>query len=133
VLIGLIFLIVEINQNSRIATATAHLALAQDRRDTFEYANSFTEIDGSFRRGEELSGRDALIARRIYSARIGTYESQWHFWRNGLVDDEQFEAYKLQILGTISTPTIRNLWEFNKNVYHPDFVQLVDGLLSESL
>jgi len=135
VLIGLVFLVVEINQNSRIAAATAQLDLAQDRRETYEYANSMMELDFRFRFGQEVTPVERVIGARLYEARIRTYETQWHFWRNGLIDDEQFQAYFEQLAdqdGTMAEPRILELWEDTKSIYHPDFVRMVDARL-ESL
>lgn len=135
VIIGLIFLTVEINQNSKIAAATAQLELAQDRREIFQYADSAIEIDWKFRFGEELSGLEEVIASRIYEARFRSYETQWHFWRNGLVDDAQFEAYQILLehtLNTPNTPRVLDLWNSLKSTFHPEFVQLVDQRLRRS-
>ncbi|GJM12267.1 MAG: hypothetical protein DHS20C12_06700 [Pseudohongiella sp.] len=129
VLIGLIFLIVEINQNSRIASATAQLELAQDRREIYQYADSMIEIESRFRRDEEVTDSEAVIAARFYESRIRSYETQWHFWRNGLVDDDQFEASQELLEGTINTPIIMQLWNDTKDRYHPEFVRLVDERL----
>ena len=132
VLIGLIFLIVEISQNSRIASATAQLELAQDRREIYQYADSMIEIDSKFRRGEEVTDIEGVIAARLYESRIRSYETQWHFWINGLVDDDQFEAYQELLEGTINTPIVLQLWEDAKDIYHPEFVRLVDERLMNS-
>ena len=82
VLLGLGFLIVEINQNSRIASATAQLELAQDRREIWQYADSMLEIDSKFRFGEEVTDSEMTIAIRLYEVRLRSYETQWHFWKN---------------------------------------------------
>lgn len=74
-----------------------------------------------------------VIVARLYEARIRTYETQWHFWRNGLIDDEQFDAYFEQLTadnGTLGTPPVVQLWHESKGIYHPDFVRLVDARLS---
>jgi len=132
VLVGLIFLVVEINQNSRIAAATAQLELAQDRREIFQYADSKFEVDWKYRFGQKVSESEEVIAERLYEARIRSYETQWYFWRNGLVDDAQFEAFQIQLEHSLDTPRVRELWNELKAFYHPEFVRLVDQRLNPS-
>jgi len=127
----LIYLAVEIRQNNRIARASAHLELARERRQIYEDANAIFSEEEVFRSGGEMDLRTTVLVERSYAARFRNWETQWHFWRNGLIDQTQLDALGLMYIFHLES--VRELWTRFKPSYHPEFVEYVDAKISRLL
>jgi hypothetical protein len=129
----LIYLALQIRQNNRIARASAHLELARERRELMQHSNELYEAEGAFRSGDldlarDVNNYDVVVMSRSMDARVRNWEVQWHYWRNGLIDENQLESYSM--IDLFRLDSMCELWAQLRETYHPDFVDYVDSKIA---
>ena len=139
VIVGIIFLAVELSQNNELLAAQARLAQNERLTDTFNdmiQSPEFAETMAKSSRGDELSPREAVQLRAFHSRQFRSW--QWQFferelgslqsipidsWRNVVRGRTSFRAS----LGTELDGTWAASWEANRPVLESQFVEFMDA------
>jgi hypothetical protein len=58
-------------------------------------------------------------------------EDTYYQHARGLLEDEPFEGFVSAIKSTISTPSMRYMWQSGRYLYGPEFARWVDGLVEQ--
>jgi hypothetical protein len=133
VLAGIIFLAIEISQN----TAVVEAEMSQNRTDTaMSEAQSIYNSDHlpailtALRNGESITDVDQ---ERIYHwARSfnRNMDNQLRLYRQGMLDENVIRSMEFAIQDVIGfSPVTRELWERSKLQYSDDYIQIVDKVL----
>ncbi|MFK7865087.1 MAG: hypothetical protein AB8B95_12780 [Pseudohongiellaceae bacterium] len=133
VLVGIIFLIVEIRQNtashksdSRKAIHTndqASLLVALDNQDLF------TKLGAT----ETLSPADQNRLSFIFALDLRNREFEYFQYKSGSLDEATWQSYKDLILMNHATERGRTWWyKVGRDIVNPKFGELVDTMLEEN-
>ncbi len=135
VLIGIIFLAVEIRQNTEMTRAQ----ITQSRADAAialasEYINSdyLPDVYAKFAHGEELTFQEASRYRVYLRAALRNHQNNYLQYRQGFLGEYIPRSTANAIRGIASTPRGREYWARNKTNYSDEFVEFVDQALSEA-
>ena len=134
VLVGIIFLALEINQN----TALIEAEMSQNRTDTaMTEAQSIYNSDHlpgiltALRNGESITDVDE---ERIYHwARSfnRNMENQLRLYRLGMLEENIVRSMEFAIQDVIGiSPVTRGIWERTKLQYSDEYIQVVDRVLA---
>jgi hypothetical protein len=135
VLVGIVFLAVEIRQNT-IAVQTAalqqhfeqHTGLVMARVNNAELRAAFLKTtDGT----EMLSAEEeAILAPYIISV-IRNHFVAYELRESGLLPDSQWRTFRAALIGTMRRQFSRDIWRSflgrNPDVYSNEFQEVVDG------
>jgi len=96
VLIGLVFLIIEVQQNNQIARAEIRMDIADEMRSNIDMFTSQegVSIQAKLIRGEELTLEDEIWLRRTMRKEIRSWESTAYQYSIGFLDEEEIEIYR---------------------------------------
>lgn len=133
VIVGLVFVYVEIRQNSTIAraqlsseTARINLDLLEQQRD-----KDFSEVLAkSYDSPMELTVAERIqMSSYLVNALMYTYRER-HYYSLGLFEtwDDGIRIYAPQFFGRGYG---RSWWEVNKRFHHPEVVERIDSALSD--
>jgi len=139
VIVGIIFLAVELSQNNELLASQARLAQNERLTDTFNdmiQSPEFAETMAKASSGDELSPREAVQLRAFHSRQFRSW--QWQFferelgslqsipidsWRNVVRGRTSFRASS----GTELDADWAASWEANKPVLESQFVEFMDA------
>ena len=132
VIAGIIFLAIELAQNTDALKSQTVQTLQAEMREIFDYPEGF--VESAFKERSELTPEDMLIRRGFFTRIMRIYENQWYQYSRGYLDDELFLAYQQHLRITLGTRDYADLWELRKNLgfFHPGFVQYVDIFLANN-
>ena len=137
VLVGIIFLALEIQQNTTMMRASTRdsmtqqltewqLAIATDPETAQLYQKGNTEGFGGLERTQAENISYGLIANSIF--RI--WENEFYQYRLGLFDDHEFiprmERWEQNLR---SNSGYRDVWSFTRSQFSTDFQQLIDSFI----
>jgi hypothetical protein len=135
VLIGLIFLIVELDQTrqmnqgeTRTQVAAELLELLRDVGNNPQLADLIHRAE----RGDELTPADLMQYQQRTLSMLRYFENVQYQFRRGLYDKGEFSTQKeaWRKVYAASRPTIR-IWCDYRNTFSPEFRAEFDGLLNE--
>jgi len=132
VIAGIVFLAVEVQQNTSMMQAQTRDAMTEKLVDWYAAISSSEFTVQSFWNsragtpGSELEQR-AFLFMALGNIRI--WENEWYQFQNGLFDETEFEARIKQWPSVINAPGYRRAWEATKETHSPDFVEYIDSLL----
>lgn len=136
VLVGIIFLAIEVNQN----TAMIEAEMSQNRAESamseaqsLYNSDYLPEILVALRKGEPIT--DVQTERIVHWFRSfnRNLDNQLLLYRQGMLGDDVLRSMELAILDTIVfTPVTVEIWEQTKNQYSDDYIRIVDRVLAEA-
>ena len=131
VLAGLILLIIEISQNNEMMRAQTrsdvsyaiidNIKLGMDPRVIAAYQKQTN--------GQALSAEDESVLDAMANATLRLWENTHYQYRNGLFDDEEFEADLLVWREQMMMPEYRKHWESRQKTYSEAFRRQIDDLI----
>ena len=132
VIAGIIFLEIELAQNTDALKAQTVQSLEAEMREVFDYPEGF--VDSAFKERSELTPQDRLIRRGFFTRIMRIYENQWYQYSRGYLDAELFLAYQQHLRITLGNEDYSDLWELRKSLgfFHPGFVRYVDTFLASN-
>jgi hypothetical protein len=134
VLVGIILLIVELDQNREAVQAQTRAALSQGIVDHMsliagnaELANLRRRIDGGENATEDEQYRYELITRAL----VRYWENVHYQYRQGLYDDAEFAAHREAIRDYFAySKAIVAFWCTSRHGMSREFVKEIDGLIA---
>jgi hypothetical protein len=134
VLLGVVFLVVEINQNTEALKAQDEYANLDQWTGFFMATPQSTELARVIVKGdaryESLSPEEQLQYNGYYGSFLAIAEQSWYSiqagrYYYGLPEHGRLVAF------TLSSPGAHEYWAANKALFTPPFVAWVDGLLED--
>ena len=129
VVAGLLFVGVEIHQNTAIARAATRQALSTSYSDYVLAAATNGELGDQIDRwvwGEdghsEACPDDLHQACRWIRAQVRVQENAFLQFQEGLIDESVFYSYGWQDNISFESPYFANWWKVIRSTYNPDFV-----------
>jgi hypothetical protein len=135
VLIGIILLVVELDQNREMIRAQTRNEISQQLVERLSLLSSSTALSSVKRRaerGEELSEDEEHQYYLMFVANMRAWENIHYQYRQGLFDEREFNAEKLawQLVSNRNEAFSRN-WCILHATLSPDFVAELEGLLDD--
>jgi len=135
VIATLLYLAVQVRQNTKLLRASALTAWAEAR----VALNNMLASDPDLARimqtgiGDFLSLSEAERRQFINLMRglFTTYEHQHQLYETGLIDRETWEYHRETIGDGLSRPQVAAWWEHRKYIFSPSFVRAVDAIPRE--
>ena len=130
VVASLIYVGIQIRQNTRATQAATLQELCRDMREQF---NAPPVVQVALRKMStdqelEFEERYAWLQYTLNTFRM--YENQWFQHKRGMLDDTLFRGYQSHIYLTLDSPSAKAFWEQTKAAFfHPEFVAHVEDLL----
>ena len=141
VLAGIIFLGVEIQQNTEMVRAQTRDAMTDKQMAYYELAINNIETDSLFRgNGSELEiDRNSIEYRKhmfLNLAQLRMWENEFYQYRQGLFEASEFES-RLNVWENLmsgdsrAAQERRNIWNFQKDNFSSDFVLTLDTKIGQ--
>ena len=129
---GIIFLGVEIRQNSQMMKAQVRNDITQNIFGSIDRALLPDVIEARLRlsNGEEPLPRDALVLGLIIRATIRSFENTEYQYRMGLFDQTEYQAYVTFIESYFQNPSTVDWWSQNREEFSEGLQQLIDSLIA---
>lgn len=134
VIISLIYLAMQIRQNTKMSKAATRQAIA----DAISRAPSdfFTDIDfaRSFLKhlgGEDLDAAQDLRLQAYCYVTLRNWENIHYQYRSGMLNEDEWEALRLNVKALLQVPMWRDYWEREHEIYSSPFRREIDALLAE--
>ena len=134
VLVGIILLIVELDQNHEAVQAQTRSNLSQGIVDHLSMIASNEQLASLRRRidaGEEATVDERYQYEAITRALVRYWENVHYQYRQGLYDDAEFTAHREAIRGYFAnSKAIVRFWCMSKHAMSREFAEEIDGLLT---
>ncbi len=130
VVITLIFLTVQLRQNTRAIRSTSFQDTNQDQIRLTQDAWRFFDLLKSAA-GEPLQGPDRSKAVEFFYNAFRSYETAWYQYRTGNLESIAFEGHRRWMIWGLGNPAGDTLWDEMKPLFHPEFCTFVDELRAE--
>ena len=130
VIAGVVFLALEINQNSMLLEAEARAARAQIRIDAYDHLASNPDLIRARvkdRSGDPLTEFDEQIVRASVLAMLTRWQYVFGEWQAGLLREDELPVgdWRMALSGS---PASRRAWdEVGKISFKPEFVDWMDS------
>ncbi len=135
VVISLLYLAVQIRQNTRSLRAGAHQSItshiAELNRTIVENAEVARLMEVGLRDLMALSPEDRRRFNAYNSARFRHYDNLYYQYRAGTLEESQWSGLRNLLRFHLSQPGIVRWWEEARAFYSPDFVAYVASLQDE--
>jgi hypothetical protein len=136
VIVTLLFLVRQIQQNTRALRATTNHALNQQKTDVNLRIGLDPDAAEFLFRGmrcrDELEPHERARHTLLLRAVVGYYEDAYVQFREGLLDIETWEVSKFALGQVVSEPDFAGWWTLNRNGYRSGFRVEVDALLGDA-
>ena len=132
VIAGIIFLGVELAQNTDAIRAQTVQAVQMDLREQLDFSETEAEI--AAKNPEDRTTAEALMRVQYFWRAMRSYENQWYHYSEGYLEEELFDAYQQHLRITIGLENFRDIWDLGIEMgfFHPGFVAYVDAFLEEN-
>ena len=118
VVAGIVFLGLELRQNTNIAQATASQNMASAESAVALQWVNYPEIIGLFTK-PELTDEDIYRLHAFLVMWARTYENHWSQFQAGVINEETLVRYEGAFLGALSFPRNRNWWRSLDGYFDP--------------
>ncbi len=131
ILITLVYLVVEIQQNSKATQADTRQAILDSDQQYLELLVDSPELN-LLQYKADLSDEERIRLSYLLTTFVRMRESNWLQYKNGTLDDETWQTYRLSLIAQLSAPQTRLWWQnFGvERVFDSQFISLVDELLA---
>jgi hypothetical protein len=137
VLIGIILLVIELDQNREMIRAQTRNDISHQLWDHLGMVANNSQLASVKRRaeaGEELSEDETLQQFLLFTANKRLWENIHYQYRQGMFDEEEFEAERTAWRYLINKDkTFARNWCPTRGNYSPAFVAELESLLNEDV
>ena len=137
VLIGIILLVIELDQNREMIQAQTRNEISQQLSNRLLLVASNRELNSVMRRaglGEELSADEERQAWLYQVANLRDWENMHYQYRHGMFDEIEFEAEKTSWQFVIkNNKSFAHVWCLTRQNFSPDFSAEIESLLHEDI
>ena len=132
VIAGIVFLAIEIAQNTAAVRAQTVQSVQMDMRDQLDFSEREAEI--SVKDPTQRTPAESLMRTQYFFRAMRSYENQWYHYKRGYLEHDLFSAYQQHLRITLGLENFMDLWERGKNMgfFHPDFAEYVDEFLVDN-
>ncbi len=132
VIAGIVFLAVEMSQNTEAMRSQTAQALQSEFREIFDYPPGY--LTANNKDVSLLTPEEAQMRRTFFTRIMRIYENQWYQYSRGYLDEELFRSYQQHLRITLGIPYNMRLWELRRDLgfFHEGFVAHVESFLSEN-
>ena len=138
VLVGVLFLVLEMQQNSQLMRSQTRDSLAEKNVEwryaiagNMETAQLFA--DGPRIMGDPQFDAEYFALASLYDARLRIWENELYQYQQGLYDEGEFRArldsWKYNFR---NKPDIAIFWEIRRGSYSQEFTDLIDSVIAET-
>ncbi len=135
VVLSLIYVGLQIKQNTTTTQAASAQAYATDINDIVGLINSSPRLADVLHEGANgLSGlKDGDIIRFMSFTDINfiTYQSFYMQWKSGTLADALMATYKEAIVSLLQQKGQQEWWELRRHWFSPEFQDFVDGVVGQ--
>ncbi len=132
VLVGIVFLIVEIKQNTALHKSDSRKALLSNDQTALLVALDHHDIFQKMSQPEKLSQADQYRLSFIYAIDIRNREFEYFQFQSGSLDENTWKSYRDLILMNHATERGRIWWEkVGREIVNPKFGEMVDQMLAD--
>ncbi|MFT5520432.1 MAG: hypothetical protein ACI9IA_001025 [Enterobacterales bacterium] len=132
VLAGIIFLIIEIKQNTKSHQSDSRKALLSNDQTSLLVALDHHDIFQKMNQPETLSQADQYRLSFIFAIDIRNREFEYFEYTSGAIDEDTWKSYKDLILMNHTTKRGRNWWnKVGRELVNPEFCKMVEKMLAE--
>ena len=131
VLTGIVFLAMELKQNSEMTAAQTRSELSQSVINLIEMERHpiLVEANLKLQRGDELELLDVYYLDNMANATLRHWENTYYQYQNGLFDDQEFEADFEVWREAMQTSSYRDHWQERRATYSQSFRNVIDQLI----
>jgi hypothetical protein len=130
VVASLIYVAIQIRQNTRATQAATLQEVSRDMREQFSPKPLEHEASRKISCGEKLTFEERWAWNQYTMNTFRMYENQWFQYRQGALDAQLFRGYQNHIYLTMDLPGAEAFWESTRTAFfHPEFVTHVEELL----
>ena len=133
VILGILFLALEISQNTEMMRSQARDAISEKQMMVSEWVT--TEPEMAIALAEAGQGLESMqpehrIMYGYFMAGVWReWENSYYQYQRGLFELEEFEPRMERWRAQMQSASSRNLWRTNRSWYAPGFRELVDNLI----
>ena len=135
VLITLVYLAIQLKQNTAMLETTARQNASNIGRETAIYASSNEELirmQTKFYKGEELSDSDKVLLSWWLVALYRTGETYYMQWEDGLVSDEFWNSRREGLKLAFNLDVKGEIWKQFRSQFLPQYAEIVDAIFEET-
>ena len=131
ILITLVYLVVEIQQNSEATQAETRQAILDSDQQYLELFVASPELS-VLQIQPDLSDEERIRLSYLMITFVRMRESNWRQYEYGTLDGVTWQAYRLSLIAQLSSPQTRRWWQkFGvERIFDSEFISLVDELLA---
>ena len=134
VLVSLVYLALQIRQNSKHSQALIQQGRAARISDTALRIAELREDDGlndCFEGATEASAKDVSRFLNVARAVFISAEDSFVQAEEGLLGPTAFESYKVSLRAGMGSPGMAAAWMMTRDMYEPKFRTFMDGMLGD--
>lgn len=130
---SLIFVGLQINQNSIAAKANTRIALAEIARDNIKVNMDPRLISAKLKlfNGEKLTDAELLLMRMQFELIFRTAENVYFQYSVGTFNQEEFNGYDRFFYSFFTDPMVMTTWSERKSGYSSEFRKYIEELSSK--
>lgn len=135
VLLGIIFLAVEMRQNTAMMQAQTRDAITGKQMDFYSQILSTPEITENFIvRSGYVDEFELGLAQtnNLYRSQLRMWENEWYQYQQGLFDDEEFEPRMNLWRTSLDAQPYVDFWNLIRNTHSPSFREQIDQIIEEN-
>lgn len=133
VLIGIVFLIIEIRQNSELHRSDSRKAIISNDQTSLLVALDHHDLFGKLSKKEVLSQEDQYKLSFLFAIDLRNREFEYFQYKSGSLDEATWQSYKDLILMNHATERGRVWWEkVGRDIVNPKFGEMVDEMLANN-
>lgn len=130
VLIGIVFLIIEIKQNTELHKSDSRKAIVSNDQASLLVALENHDIFKKLGEAEVLTQADQYRLSFIFAIDLRNREFEYFQYKSGSLDESTWQSYKDLILMNHATERGRVWWnKVGRGIVNPKFAELVDEML----
>lgn len=134
VLAGIIFLVIEISQNTTVARSAARQAIAEmvSSRPIIALENeNVARLTLKFFSGEPLTDLERLQAMSRWYSTMRDWENIHYQYQSGMLTQDEWRGFRLNLKSLLDLPILQEFWANEHQFYSDRFQQEVTAILNE--
>jgi len=133
VVITLAYVAVQIRQNNDLLRSESRQVLVSNDVTSLKAGMELADVFAKFISERELSAEEQLRMSFMFALDLRNREFEYFQYKNGLLDEETWLAYRHVILINHSTELGRKWWDkVGRGIVDPKFAKLIDDLLLDA-
>jgi hypothetical protein len=132
VVVTLLYLSVQVRQGANLMRSESRQALLNNTREHLKGYLDNVDLFDRLASEEKLSQADQLRFSVLWITNMRLREHEWFQYRDGILDKPTWLSYRKIIGLTLSSKRHRTWWNEMKEVFDPDFVEIVDQFIGQT-